>query len=157
MESMRLLVLCIVIAATLGGGLAQEAPAPAPASPVTTAEPIVVPALDLQPDASGAVPQEQIRELLRRVAEKDLENEKRLRDYTYIQREEEHKLGGHGEIKKIESRTSEVLVVYGEQIERLIAKDDKPLSAASGSKKKRKIAKTAASLCSKLPTPTTST
>src|SRR5258708_16474166 len=141
MESMRLLVLCMVIAATLGVGLAQEAPPHAPAPPVTPAERVVIPALDLRPDASGSVHQEEIRELLRRVAEKDLENEKRLRDYTYVQREEEHKLDGHGNVKKTESRTSEVLVVYGEQIERLIAKDDKPLSAEDAKKEDERIQK----------------
>ena len=97
--------------------------------------------MTLQPDPSGAVPQEQIRELLRRVAEKDIENEKRIRDYTYIQREEEHKLDGHGEVKKIESKTSEVLVVYGEQIECLITKDDKPLSADEVKKEDERIQK----------------
>ncbi len=44
--------------------------------------------IDLKPDASGAVPPEQIRELLRRAEEKDLENDKRQRDYTYIERVE---------------------------------------------------------------------
>jgi hypothetical protein len=45
----------------------------------------------------GALSQEQMRNLMRIVAEKDLENEKRSRDYTYIQREEEHKLVAMGE------------------------------------------------------------
>lgn len=98
---------------------------------------------DLQPDSSGIVPQEQIRELLRRVAEKDLENDKRLRDYTYIEREEEHTLDGGGKVKKVESTTSEVLVIYGEQVERKIAKDDKPLSAEETKKEEARIQKIA--------------
>ena len=69
------------------------------------------PAIDLKPDSTGTVPQEQIRELLRQVAEKDLENDKRLRDYTYIEREEEHKLDGNGKVKKVESTTSEVFTI----------------------------------------------
>ncbi|MFY9559129.1 MAG: hypothetical protein WAQ52_02745 [Terriglobales bacterium] len=112
--------------------------APTPAVQPTQPSP---PPIDLKPDAAGTVPQDQIRELLRRVAEKDLENEKRLRDYTYIQREEEHKLDGHGKVKKIESRTSEVLVIYGEQVERLIAKDDKPLSPNETKKEEERIQK----------------
>jgi len=115
---------------------AAEQPAPSSAQ-----SPPAVPALDLQPDDSGNVPQEQIRELLRRVAEKDLENDKRLRDYTYIQRQEEHKLDGKGNVKKVESRTSEVLVVYGEHVERLIAKDDKPLDEKESRKEDEKIQK----------------
>jgi hypothetical protein len=99
------------------------------------------PPVDLQADSSGTVPQEQIRELLRRVAEKDLENEKRLRDYTYVQREEDRKLDGDGKVTKVESRTSEIVVVYGEHVERLIAKDDKPLSADDAKKEDERIQK----------------
>ena len=95
--------------------------------------------LDLKPDATGAVPAEQIRELLRRAEAKDLENDKRERDYTYLEREEQHHLDGHGKVKKIESRTSEVLEIYGEQVERLTAKDDKPLSAGEAKKEDDKI------------------
>ena len=131
----------ILIAAFLTGGFAEESPTSVPTAEVAPSEPASIPAMDLRPDASGSVPQGQIRELLRRVAEKDLENEKRLRDYTYVQREEEHKLDGHGGVKKIESRTSEVLVVYGEHIERMIAKDDKPLSAEEVKKEDERIQK----------------
>jgi len=84
---------------------------------------------------------EQIRELLRRAEEKDFENDKKQRDYTYIEREEEHKLGSHGEVKKIESRTSEVLEIYGEPVERLTAKDDKPLPADEAKKEEERIQK----------------
>ncbi|MGB6775249.1 MAG: hypothetical protein WBD25_12675 [Terriglobales bacterium] len=121
-------------------GLAQE-----PADPMTSAAaptPQAPPTpIDLKPDATGAVPQEQIRELLRRAEEKDIENDKQQRDYTYFEREEQHHLDDHGEIKKIESRTSEILEIYGEQVERLTAKDDKPLSADDAKKEDEKIQK----------------
>src|SRR5947208_2864274 len=84
---------CRVFGLTLlvASALAQDAPSPAASRvPADQAAPALPPPIDLKPDASGTVPQDQIRELLRRVTEKDLENEKRLRDYTYIQREEEH-------------------------------------------------------------------
>ncbi|MGA9791708.1 MAG: hypothetical protein WBQ43_13525 [Terriglobales bacterium] len=97
--------------------------------------------LDLKPDATGAVPPEQIRELLLRAEQKDLENDRLQRDYTYMEREEQHHLDGHGAVKKIESRTSEVLEIYGEQVERLTAKDDKPLSASEAKKEDDKIQK----------------
>jgi hypothetical protein len=99
------------------------------------------PPIELKPDASGTVPEEQIRELLRRVADKDIENDKRLRDYTYIEREEQHRLDGKGTVKKVESRTSEVLVIYGEEVQRLIAKDDKPLSEQDAKKEEERIQK----------------
>ncbi len=87
------------------------------------------------------ISQAQFHELLRYAQDREVENEKRLRDYTYIEREEEHKLDGKGQVKKIEIRTSEVLEVYGEQVERLIAKDDKPLSDKEAKKEEEKIQK----------------
>lgn len=96
---------------------------------------------ELRGDANGMLSQEQIRELFRTVADKDLENDKKQRDYTYLQREEEHKLDGKGQVKSTETRTSEVLMVYGEQVERLIAKNDKPLSEKDAAKQEEKIQK----------------
>jgi hypothetical protein len=107
----------------------------------TDLRPIGLKPIDLKPDASGAVPPQQIRELLLRAEEKDLENDKQQRDYTYIEREEQHSLDGHGGVKKIESRTSEILEIYGEQVERLTAKDDKPLPADEAKKEDDKIQK----------------
>jgi hypothetical protein len=97
--------------------------------------------IDLTPDASGAVPAQQIRELLQRAEEKDLENDKRQRDYTYLERVERHELEGQGRIKKTETRTLEVLQIYGEDVERLIAKDDKSLSPDEARKEDEKIQK----------------
>ena len=102
---------------------------------------LVSPPVDLKPDASGAIPPEQIRELLRRAEEKDIENEKQQRDYTYVERREEHILDGHGAVKKMESRTSEVLEIYGEPVARLTAKDDKPLPSDEAKKEDEKIQK----------------
>ena len=91
-----------------------------------------------------AVPQlsqDQIRALIRQVADKDIENDKKQNDYTYIQREEEHKLDGKGEVKSSESKTREVMVLYGEQIQRLVAKDDKPLSEKDTAREEERIRK----------------
>ena len=85
--------------------------------------------LDLKPDANGALSQEQMQQLFRVVADKDIENDKRLRDYTYIERDEEHKLDGKGQIKSTEVKTYELMEIYGEQVQRLIEKGDKPLDA----------------------------
>ena len=123
-----------------GFALGQEPPSLA-APKTDPAEPVSTPPITLQPDASGTVPTEQIRELLRRAEEKDLENQKQLREYTYIQRQEEHRLDPHGDVAKTEIRTSEILIIYGEQVEKLIAKDDKPLSAEEAKKEDEKIQK----------------
>src|SRR5436309_114057 len=72
-----LLLLVAIASWTLG----QETPAAA--SPVPE-----VAATDSAPTLSN----DQIRELIRQVAEKDMENDKKLRDYTYVDRVEEHRL-----------------------------------------------------------------
>jgi hypothetical protein len=97
--------------------------------------------LDLKPDANGALSQEQMRQLLRVVADKDLENDKRLRDYTYTEREVENKLDGKGQTKSTEVKTYDVMELYGEQVQRLTGKDDKPLDAKDAAKQEEKIQK----------------
>jgi hypothetical protein len=96
---------------------------------------------ELKPDANGKLSQEQMQELFRVVADKDIENDKRLRDYTYIERDEEHKLDGKGQVKSTEMKTYEVMELYGEQVQRLIEKDDKPLDAKNAAKEEEKIQK----------------
>jgi hypothetical protein len=151
----RLLILCLLVS---GLALAQDdpassAPSNAPSSvPVTTSGPDApgtgtktapppLPQPDLTPDANGALSQEQMRQLFRVVAEKDQENDKRLRDYTYTERDVQHNLDGQGETKSTEVKTYEVLEIYGEQVRRLIAKDDKPLDAKEAKKEEEKIQK----------------
>ena len=85
--------------------------------------------------------QDQIRDLIRQTAANDMENDKRQRDYTYIQREEQHHLDGKGQVKSTETKTSEILELYGEQVERLIAKNDKPLPEKDARKEEEKIQK----------------
>ncbi|MGA8838106.1 MAG: hypothetical protein WB538_20915 [Candidatus Sulfotelmatobacter sp.] len=96
---------------------------------------------DLTPDANGALSQDQMQRLFRIVADKDMENDKRLRDYTYIERDEEHKLDGKGQVKSTEAKTYEVMELYGEQVQRLIEKDDKPLGSKDAAKEEEKIQK----------------
>jgi hypothetical protein len=98
-----------------------------------------------QSDQAAARPasltEEQIRALIREASEHDIENEKKQRDYTYIEREEQHKLDGKGQTKSVESKTHEIMVLYNEPVERLIAKDDKPLSAKDAAKEDERIQK----------------
>ena len=96
---------------------------------------------DLKPDANGKLSQEQMQNLLRVVADKDLENDKRLRDYTYIERDAEDKLDGKGQVKSTEIKTYEVMELYGEQVQRLIEKDDKALDKKDAAKEEEKIQK----------------
>ena len=83
----------------------------------------------------------QIKDLIRRVAENDMANDKKLRDYTYTEREETRKLNHKGEVASTESKTSEVLQIYGETVEKLVAKNDKPLSEKDAAKEDARIQK----------------
>lgn len=108
---------------------------PAPKTPPASSLP------DLQPGADGAISQEQMRQLFRIVAEKDIENDKRLRDYTYVERDEEHRLDGKGQLKSTEVKTYEVMEIYGEQVQRLIEKNDKALDPQAAAKEEEKLQK----------------
>ena len=81
------------------------------------------------------------RELVRHAAEAEMENEKTANSYTYVQRSETKKLDGDGKVTSTESETSEVMVLYGEHVERLIAKNDQALSAKDAAKVEAKINK----------------
>src|SRR5262249_42517227 len=96
---------------------------------------------ELKPGPDGRVPENQVKELTRIVAEKDWENHKRGKDSTYIQRRQEDQLDGKGNVKSTEVFTSEVLIIYGEQVERLLAKNGQPLSGKDAEKEEKKIQK----------------
>lgn len=113
-----------------------SAKAKAERSPVTTR-----PAEAAASSTPTTLSQEQIRELIRQCAENDLKNDKMLRDYTYTERQEMHHLNGKGEVKSTETETSEVMEIYGEQVQKLVAKNDKPLSAKDAQKEDEKIQK----------------
>src|SRR5277367_5867845 len=95
----------------------------------------------LVPVTPGSLSQEQIQQLIRTVADKDIENDKKLTNYTYIEHGVEQRLDGKGQVKSTESKTYEVLEITGEQVRRLIAKDDKPLSTKDADKEEEKIQK----------------
>src|SRR5579859_4262991 len=135
------LILCFLIQLPAFG---QQEPAPAAtvedkSPPVASASDSAAP--DLTPGADGKLSQVQMRQLFRVVGDKDIENDKRQRDYTYIDREVENKLDGKGQTKSSEVKTYEVLEIYGEQVQRLILKDDRPLSAKEAAKEEEKIQK----------------
>jgi hypothetical protein len=132
-------LLLLLSMTSLGQEPASEPASPDKAPSVTTPSEISI--RDLTTGADGKLSQEQMRQLLRVVAEKDIENDKRQRDYTYIDREVNHNLDGKGETKSTEVNTYEVLEIYGRQVRRLIEKDDKPLDAKEAAKEDEKIQK----------------
>jgi|SRR3954452_3103744 hypothetical protein len=96
---------------------------------------------DLTPGPEGKLSQQQMQELFRIVADKDIENQKCEREYTYTDREVQNKLDGGGQTKSTEVKTYEILRIYGEQVRKLVAKDDKPLEATEAAKEDGKIQK----------------
>ena len=134
MGKLHLAALCIIVLLA-GRAIGQQEPASAGTAAVAASLP------DLTPDAQGALSQEQMQQLFRVVADKDLENDKRLRDYTYIERDVENKLDGKGQSKSTEVRTYEVMELYGEHVQRLTEKDDKPLDSKDAAKEEERIQK----------------
>ena len=128
MTPRRLVLLLILL---LTSALAQDKP-PHPESPAQTAQ---------LPATSSLFTPDQIRALIQKVTDNDLANDKKQKDYTYVRREEDHELDKHGDVKKTESKTYEVIMLYGSAVERQIAKNDKPLSAKDAAKEDAKIQK----------------
>ncbi len=100
-------------------------------------EPVPVPSKG----PSITLSEDQIRDLIRRSADNDLENDKKQRDYTYVEREEVRRLDGKGQVKSTEVKTYDVMEIYGEQVQKQIAKNDQPLSDKEAKKEDEKIQK----------------
>lgn len=90
---------------------------------------------------SPSLSQDQIRQLIRETADHDMANDKKQRDYTYVEREEDHRVDRKGRVKSTEIKTYDVMEIYGEQVQKLISKDDKPLSEKEAKKEDEKIQK----------------
>ena len=94
-----------------------------------------------RPNEPRTLAADEIQPLIRAVAENDIANDLRQRDYTYLQREEEHKLNGQGNDKSVETRNFEIMMLYEQQVRRLIARNDKPLGAEEAAKEEKKVQK----------------
>jgi hypothetical protein len=116
-----------------------------PGTPPATSQP------DLTPDTNGKLSQEQMRKLVNIVTENYRANYKKERDYTYVERDEENKLDGNGQVKSTAAKTFEVMELYGEQVRRLIEKDDKPLSEKEAAKEEKRIEQLTTDRKSELP------
>lgn len=100
------------------------------------------PASDGTANSSAAsLSEDQIREIIRKSADNDIANDKKLRNYTYVERQEENRLDGKGNVKSTETKTYDVMEIYGEQVQKLVSKDDKPLSEKDAQKEDEKIQK----------------
>lgn len=91
--------------------------------------------LVMAPLLVGAQDQPDPMSLIRKAVENNKENDKRAHDYMYIEREAQKMKD------KTEVRTKEVFFLYGHEIDRLVAKDDKPLSDKEAKEEEERIAK----------------
>jgi hypothetical protein len=123
--------------------LAQNDPAPtdSPAAERLPGSPAAPSLPDLTPDKNGKLSQPQMQQLFRIVADKDMQNDRLLRNYTYVEREVDTERDGKGRTKSSKERTYDILEIYGEQVERLTEKDDKPLSEKEAAKEEEKVQK----------------
>ena len=64
-----------------------------------------------RPNEPRTLSSEEIQPLIRAVAENDIANDRKQRDYAYLQREEEHKLDGQGNEKSRETRDYEIMML----------------------------------------------
>ena len=79
------------------------------------------------------------QDIIRRAFQADLENEKLAQQYTFREREETRKLDKSGAVNETESETFDVLFFHEEAYERLIERNDQPLSAKDEAKQKKKL------------------
>lgn len=80
-------------------------------------------------------------DIVRRSLEQDRTNFERARDYTFVERSEFRRFSGKGRLTKTESETFDVLILGGRPYKKLIAKDDRPLSAKEAEKAAREFEK----------------
>lgn len=88
--------------------------------------------------ASAAFAQD-ANEIMRRATDRDFTNFENRKNYTYQERTEVRQYNGKGKLTKTEVETNEVLILEGQPYERLIARNDKPLSAKDAAKEQRKL------------------
>lgn len=118
-----------------------DASAPAKNSDSPSEAALPAPHPDLTPDAQGNLSPEQMRELTRVVAQNFRDNFKKQANYTFVERDVDRTMSGDGKVKSTEIRTYDIIEIYGEEVWRLIEKDDKPLDAKEAAKEEEKVQK----------------
>ena len=134
--TLRMSVLAAVLSLPLLPATAQEQSIP----PTVTSAPSDAPAAT-SPTSTTLSPAVDPAEIIRRVAAHEEENYKKRRNYTYEENVVEKKLDSQGKLKSTETSGFDIMVIYGEQVERQVSKDDKPLPPKDAAKEEEKIDK----------------
>src|SRR5262249_23253391 len=78
-------------------------------------------------------------EIVRRAVEVDGGRAAAVRNYTFLQRQETRKLDGSGRVKETETVTYDVTLVEGSPYRRLVARNDRSLSAKEEKDEQEKL------------------
>jgi hypothetical protein len=79
------------------------------------------------------------REIVRRSITAELENSRRAKNYTFLQRSEERELDDGGQVKSKQSKTYDVTMLHGSSYRRLIERNDHPLLPKEEKKEEDKL------------------
>ncbi len=78
-------------------------------------------------------------DIMKRSIDRDFDNFEQQKNYTYQEREQNREFDAKGGVTKTEIETSEILILGGRPYEKVIAKNDKPLSAKDARKEQEKM------------------
>jgi hypothetical protein len=91
--------------------------------------------------AEKPVTQEQLQALVQKAVTNDLENYEAYKNLTHIERVQTEHMDSKDKVKKTETVTKEVFILYGERVEHVIERDDKPLSGDEAKKEQDRFDK----------------
>jgi hypothetical protein len=80
-------------------------------------------------------------EIVKRSTDRDFTNYENRKNYTYQERTEFRAYDTKGKLTKTEIETHEILILEGQPYEKLVARDDKPLSEKDAAKEEKKMDK----------------
>ncbi len=129
------IVSLLILSALVSTSFAQQA-TPAPVQPEKPGATQAV-----HPQQAEAPAPTDPKEIMRRAVEIDHGNREKIRNYTCQNRQVIKQLGKNGEVKSTEIKTFEINFYYGEQYERLVAVNDKPLDEKEEKKEEEKLNK----------------
>lgn len=78
--------------------------------------------------------QDELRDIVRRAMLNDQENYQKQKDLTHVERQVTKHLDKQGKVKNTDIVTREILILYGRRMERILERNDKPLSPEERSK-----------------------
>ena len=87
----------------------------------------------------SALPPDDPRQIILRSAARDQTDLELAKNYTYISRTSASKVDSSGKLKRADTQTHEVLILYGQPYRRLVAKNDEPLPPDQERKELKKL------------------